>query len=120
MSTWDFLYDHLAEVAGDVGQQVAPRVPDLVHELLRRRAEGDEAASAGGFRENEGAVRGAFHHGEAHHIPGENQRQQLRETSSGIRNVRPGGHMLPLSYVYYHEMNYEIWRNFLLNLKKLK
>lgn len=77
MSTWDFLYDHLAEVAGDVGQQVAPRVPNLVHELLRRRAEGDQAASARGFREDEGAIRRAFHHWEAHHIPGKKPERRV-------------------------------------------
>lgn len=65
-----FLEDHLAEVAGDVGQQVSPRVADLVHQLLGHRSKGDQAAGVGRLGENEGAVGRTLHHREAHHVPG--------------------------------------------------
>ena len=79
--TWYFLDDHLAEVTGDVRQQVSLRVADLVHQLLGHRAEGDEAAGFGRFGENEGAVARTLDHREPHVVP-ESQREREREVSA--------------------------------------
>jgi len=64
-----FLDDHLAEVTGDVGQQVPLGVRDLVHQLLRRRAEAHQTSGTRRFGEQEGAVGGDGDHRETPVVP---------------------------------------------------
>lgn len=83
-----FLDDHLAEVAGDVRQQVPPRVADLVHQLLGHRAEGDQASGSGRFGEDEGAVARTLDHREANVVPGRQRQDPQFLLRSDIWSVK--------------------------------